>query len=153
MTKMNVWSSGAGIITAIFMLAATAGAVLQFIFLYLPLFRFTGGAGLVIMFFIFSIAAMALGALALILSIFGIPKVLWAIFAFLIIGFSLVLPIWMAIDAGVFPYVIGAAIKVNDTWVEYIINNAPLHDYLAAIREYNKALDKWREEKDEVQRT
>ena len=50
-------------------------------------------------------------------------------------------------------YVIGAAIKVNDTWVEYIINNAPLHDYLAAIREYNKALDKWREEKDEVQRT
>lgn len=127
MTKMNVWSSGAGITTAFFMLAATTGAVLQFIFLYLPLFQI-GGTGIILMFFIFSIAAMAFGALALILSIFGIPKVLWAIFAFLIIGFSLVLPIWMAISSGLFPYVVGAA-----TQFPYllIVPTNPLLDFIA----------------------
>lgn len=57
------------------------------------------------------------------------------------------------IDTSLFPvrknappsYVIGAAMKVNDTWVEYIINNGSLADYLEAIREYNNALDRWRE--------
>ncbi|MCK5144947.1 MAG: hypothetical protein KAQ77_14295, partial [Candidatus Heimdallarchaeota archaeon] len=44
------------------------------------------------------------------------------------IGFSLVLPIWMAIDAGVFPYVIGAATQVP--YLLFVPTN-PLIDFIA----------------------
>ncbi|MHA1446396.1 MAG: hypothetical protein ACTSSN_06885 [Candidatus Heimdallarchaeaceae archaeon] len=111
MTKMNIWSSGAGIVSALFMLAATTGAVLQFIAMYLPLFQAIPG-GIVLMFFIFSIAAMAFGAIAIIVSIFGIPKVLWVLCAFFVFGFTLVFPIIVATQGGGFLYVQGGYFQI-----------------------------------------
>ncbi len=85
MAKARIWSSGAGIISLLFYLAAIAGTVLQFINWYLPQFQaeYLGGSGdiYVLIAFIVLIAAAFFGLLAIIISMFGIPKVLWIIFA------------------------------------------------------------------------
>ncbi len=111
MTKLTIWSSGAGIAALIFMVAATTGAVLQFIALYLPMFQLIPG-GIMLMFFIFSIAAMSFGGIAIIISIFGIPKWLWILCAFFVLGFTLVFPIVLAASGGGFLYVIGAYFQI-----------------------------------------
>jgi hypothetical protein len=109
MAKLRAWSSAPGILGIFFLIAGITGAVFQFIWLYLPYFQLTTGDWQGILFFALSIAAMAFGALILIISLFGIPKVLWIIFAFLVVGCSLVLPIWLAVDTGTFVYVVGDA--------------------------------------------
>lgn len=108
MTKMNVWSSATGIFGALFLIAATTGAVFQFIWMYLKAFQFgLYGPPYDLVFFILSIAAMAFFGLLLIISIFGSPKVLWIIFAFLGLACALVPPILLATTLAFFPYVFG----------------------------------------------
>ena len=98
MAKMNIWSSSAGIVAALMMLAGVVGAVLQFIAWYLPFFQDAPGYTLPLVAFILSIAAMAFGGIAIIVGIFGIPKVLWQIFAFLLLACLLVVPIIIAVN-------------------------------------------------------
>ncbi len=109
MTKLKVWSSATGLIGMFFLVAGVVGAVLQFIAFYLPAFQagFYGDPWDLI-FFIVSIAAMAFLGLLLILSIFGIPKILWGIFVFLGLACVVVPPIIIATQLGVFVYVMGA---------------------------------------------
>jgi hypothetical protein len=109
MTKLKVWSSAAGIIGLLFLVASVVGAVFQFIFFYLPAFQFGGfyTPQLELIFFILSIAAMAMLGILLIVSIFGIPRVLWIILAFLGLGCALAPPIVTVIGIGLFPYVFG----------------------------------------------
>lgn len=108
MTKLKVWSSATGLIGMFFLVAGVVGAVLQFIAFYLPAFQagFYGDPWDLI-FFIVSIAAMAFLGLLLILSIFGIPKILWGIFVFLGLACVVVPPIIIATQLGVFVYVMG----------------------------------------------
>jgi len=112
MTKTIYWSSGAGIVSLFFMLAATTGAVFQFIFLYLPVFKLLPGDSLALVMFIISIATMAFGGSALIFSIFGAPKWLWIVFASLLLAGALVIPIIGAIRGAPFYYFNGVYSKV-----------------------------------------
>ena len=111
MTKMNMWSSGLGIVSLVMIVASITGAVLQFIDVYLPLYFQFGyqfaGQSIYLVFFILIIAGAFFALLALIISIFGIPKVLWIIFAFLALACIVTTPIIILIDSGVgyFPYV------------------------------------------------
>jgi len=108
MTKLKLWSSATGLIGMFFLVAGIVGAVLQFVALYLP--AFTNGLygdPWDLIFFIVSIAAMAFLGLLLILSIFGIPKVLWGIFVFLGLACVIVPPIIIAAQTGIFFYVYG----------------------------------------------
>jgi len=98
MAKMNIWSSGAGIVALIFMVAGAVGAVLQFIDFYLPAFQLAPGDTKTLIAFILVIAAMAFCGIAIIVAIFGIPKLLWIIFAFLALACLLVPPIVYAFD-------------------------------------------------------
>ena len=118
MTKMNIWSSGVGIVSMIMIVAAITGAVLQFIDVYLPYYfkigYQLGGVSTYLIFFILIIAGAFFALLALIISIFGIPKVLWIIFAFLALACIVATPIIILIDSGVgyFPYVDSAHAQV-----------------------------------------
>ena len=118
MTKMNIWSSGLGIGSMIMIVASITGAVLQFVDVYLPLYFQLGyqfaGEGIYLVFFILIIAGAFFALLALVISIFGIPKVLWIIFAFLALACIVTTPIIILIDSGVgyFPYVDSAHAQV-----------------------------------------
>jgi len=108
MTKLKVWSSASGIIGLFFLVAAVTGTVFQFIWFYLKAFQFgLYGPPFDLIFFILSIAAMALLGILLIVSIIGIPRVLWLIVAFLGLACVIVAPIMVVIQTGVFPYVFG----------------------------------------------
>lgn len=108
MTKLKLWSSATGLIGMFFLVAGVVGTVLQFIAFYLPAFQlgFYGDPWDLI-FFIVCIAAMAFLGLLLIISIFGIPKILWGIFVFLGLACVIVPPIIIATQLGVFVYVMG----------------------------------------------
>ena len=127
MSKLNVWSSGAGIVGLLFLVAGIVGSVFQFIFLYLPYFQIGGGVWQSILFFALSIGAMAFGGLVLIISFFGVPKALWIIFTFLVVGCALVLPIWFAVDTGMFVYVVGDAMSVPFL---FVIPTNPMLDFI-----------------------
>jgi len=127
MAKLRAWSSAPGAISIFFLIAGITGAVFQFIWLYLPYFQIASGDWQGIMFFAFSIAAMAFGAFTLILSLIGITRAVWIIFTFLVIGFTLVLPVWIAIDTGIFVYVVGDA--ATNPFLLVIPTN-PLFDFI-----------------------
>ena len=108
MTKLKVWSSASGIIGLFFLVAAVTGTVFQFIWFYLKAFQFgLYGPPFDLIFFILSIAAMALLGILLIVSIIGIPRVLWLIVAFLGLACVIVAPIMVVIQTGILPYVFG----------------------------------------------
>ena len=107
MTKLKV-SSATGIIGLFFLIAGVTGTVFQFIWFYLKAFQFGFyGAPFDLVFFILSIAAMALLGILLIISIFGSPRILWIILVFLGLACVLVPPILIVIQTGIFPYVFG----------------------------------------------
>jgi len=117
MTKMNIWSSGVGIVSMIMIVAAITGAVLQFIDVYLPYYfqigYQLGGVSTYLIFFILIIAGAFFALLALIISIFGIPKVLWIIFAFLALACIVVTPIILIFEPSV-----GVFLYVEPTWYQ-----------------------------------
>ena len=98
MAKARIWSSGAGILSLLFYLAALAGIVLQFIDLYLPQFQTyyleaSTPDTYVLIAFIVIIAGAFLGLLAVIISMFKIPKALWILFALGTLACVVVFPI------------------------------------------------------------
>ena len=70
----------------------------------LPLYQLTSEP-LFLVAFILIIAAIAFAGIAVIVAIFGTPKALWVIFAFLTLACILVMPIIGAIQGGGFQYI------------------------------------------------
>jgi len=86
MAKLQIWSSGVGLGALIFYLAAVAGGFLSAYFFWLPTYRSLIGLELEIFALIMMIVMFAgtgFGAIAVLFSIFGIPKIMWIIFALL----------------------------------------------------------------------
>ena len=94
-TKIRAWSSAAGFSAMIFYIIGVAGAVLQFIDVYLPgLQDYMGGGDLMgLINFIIIIAVAFFAVLAILISIFGIPKFLWLALTFLSLACIVVIPI------------------------------------------------------------
>lgn len=107
MPKVRIWSSAAGFSAMIFYLIGVAGAVLQFIAVYLPSLQdYMGGGDLMgLIAFIVNIAIAFFAVLAIIISIFGIPKYLWMIFTFLSLVCVVVIPIVMLTMGNAFHYI------------------------------------------------
>jgi len=110
MAKARIWSSGTGIISLLFFLAGVAGAVLEFIGYYLPEFQDNylnapTPDTIVLIAFIVIIASAFFALLALIISMFGIPKVLWVIFALASLVCIAVFPIISLIQGNPFPFI------------------------------------------------
>ncbi|MHA1200300.1 MAG: hypothetical protein ACTSQF_13320 [Candidatus Heimdallarchaeaceae archaeon] len=114
MAKMRLWSSAPGIIALVFFLAAIAGAVLEFVNFYLPEVYATYQADTTqfiwLIGFILNIAVAGFALIAIIISIFGAPKALWIIFAFLSLACALVFPLIIFISGATtsFLYIEGA---------------------------------------------
>ncbi len=89
----------------LFMLIGVTGVIIQFSVLYLHLFILASGEPIILMICILNIAAMIIGFAAIIMSMFGIHKVLWSICAFCVLAFTLVYPIITVSLSGVFPYI------------------------------------------------
>ncbi len=117
MAKMKLWSSAPGIIALLFYVAAIVGAVLEFIDFYLPDvlpgYQADSTQIMLLIGFILNIAVASFALIAIILSIFGVPKVLWIIFAFLSLACALVFPIVLLIDSGV-----GYFMYVDSAWFQ-----------------------------------
>ena len=110
MAKAKIWSSGAGIFSLLFFLVAIAGAVLEFIDYYLPTFQndylnATTPEIIALIAFIVIIAAAFFALLAIVISIFGIPKILWILFAFASLVCIAVFPIISLIQGNGFPFI------------------------------------------------
>lgn len=86
MAKARVWTSFPGILGLLFMAAAVVGGIFEGIYFWLPLYQSSGGEviGLVMTILVFAGAGFA--GISIIISIFGIPKALWIVFAFLAFG-------------------------------------------------------------------
>ena len=83
MAKLQIWSSGVGLGALIFYAAAAAGGFLSAYFFWLPTYRSVIGTqyeiyALIMMIVMFACAGFA--AIAILFSVFGIPKVLWILF-------------------------------------------------------------------------
>jgi len=105
MAKLKI-TSPAGMLGLLFLIAGVVGAVFQFIYFYLKAFQFTFyGDPWDLIFFIISIAAMAFLGLLFLISLFGSPKALWIIFAFLGLACVIVPPIIVVIQTGTFVYI------------------------------------------------
>ena len=85
MAKTRVWTSFPGILGLLFMAAAVVGGIFEGIYLWLPLYQLTSEVVILIM-MILVFAGAGFAGLAIIISIFGIPKALWIVFAFLALG-------------------------------------------------------------------
>ncbi len=106
--KLRIWSSAAGFSALIFYLLGVAGAVLQFIYLYLPAFKdeyMTGGDVMYLIYFIMIIAVAFFAILAIFISIFGIPKFLWLTLTFLSLACILAIPLIVLGMGNSFPYI------------------------------------------------
>ena len=105
-----MWSSAAGFSALIFYLIGIAGAVLQFIYAYLPGFmdeyaNAVDGDVLYLIYFIIIIAVAFFAVLAIFLSIFGIPKFLWLTCAFLSLACIVAIPLIGLGFGNAFPYI------------------------------------------------
>ena len=89
----------------LFMLIGFTGVIIQFSVLYLPSIILFPGEPIIIMVFVLNLAAMIIGFVAIIMSMFRIHKVLWSICAFFVLVFTLVYPIITASLTGEFPYI------------------------------------------------
>ncbi len=107
-TKARIWSSAAGFSALIFYLIGVAGAVLQFIQVYLPGFQqymATPQDNLIYLIaFIVNIAVAFFAVLAIFISIFGIPKYLWLVLTFLSLACVVAIPIAFGIMDHSFRY-------------------------------------------------
>ena len=86
MAKLQIWSSGVGLGAMLFCAAAAAGGFLSAYFFWLPTYRNNIGTSVEIFTLIMMIVMFAgtgFAAIALLFSIFGIPKIMWIIFALL----------------------------------------------------------------------
>ncbi len=85
MAKARVWTTVPGILGLLFMAAAAVGGILEGIYLWLPMYQLSSEViALVMTILVFAGAGFAV--LNIIISIFGIPKALWIVFAFLAFG-------------------------------------------------------------------
>jgi len=106
-TKLRMWSSAAGFSALIFYLIGVAGAVLQFIDVYLDGFKdyMSGGDLMGLINFIIIIAVAFFAVIAIFISIFGIPKYLWLVLVFLSLACIVVIPIVGVIQGNAFHYI------------------------------------------------
>ena len=105
MAKKNFVSTGSGKLALLFMIIGIVGVVIQFIYLYLPLIQVGAGDAAATADFILSIVALAFGGLAIIMSVFVIPRNLWIILTSLVFTCILIPVIIYSIVYRLFPYV------------------------------------------------
>lgn len=112
MAKKMLVSSGSGKLALFFLIVGIAGVIMQFIYLYLPLIQQGAGDAASTADFILSILALAFGGLALVLSVFVIPRNLWIVLVSLVFFCTLIPVIIFAITMRSFPYVMGYAFQM-----------------------------------------
>lgn len=95
----------------LFAIVGVVGVIFQFIYLYLPLIKLGEGDAAVLADFILIILALAFGGLAIILSIFVIPRNLWIFLVVSVIVFTIIPPIIYSAVMGTFPYVTSFAVQ------------------------------------------
>ncbi|NPD90259.1 MAG: hypothetical protein HGN29_16225 [Asgard group archaeon] len=98
MASLKVWTSGFGILAMLFYVAGAVGGFFSGFFLWLPTYQANTGTGgemifLILMILMFVVAGLCL--ISLIISLFGIPKVLWIILAFLSLGCAVAVSLLM----------------------------------------------------------
>ncbi|MCG3226007.1 MAG: hypothetical protein H7645_03750 [Candidatus Heimdallarchaeota archaeon] len=82
MASLKVWTSGVGIIAMLMYVAGAVGGFFSGFFFWLPLYQaYAETIFLILMIAMFAVAGFCL--IALVISLFGLPKALWIIFAFL----------------------------------------------------------------------
>jgi hypothetical protein len=89
----------------LFMLIGISGAIMQFSVFHLPNFLDYRWYPLYIFMFIFSLLAIGVGFLAVVFSMFKIHKIMWILCSFLLLVFTLIFPIVILIQSGIFLYV------------------------------------------------
>jgi hypothetical protein len=98
MASIKVWTSGLGILAMLFYVAGAVGGFFSGFFYWLPIYQNNTIAEantilLILMILMFAVAGFCL--IALVISLFGIPKALWVILAFLSIACAVVPSILM----------------------------------------------------------
>ncbi|MHA2254607.1 MAG: hypothetical protein ACXAAM_00860 [Candidatus Heimdallarchaeaceae archaeon] len=127
MAKRNFVYSGSGKLALFFLIIGVVGVVFQFIFLYLPLLQVGAGDTTVVVDFIFSVLALAFGSLAVIMSVFVIPRNLWILFASFVFIFTIIPPVIFAIVNRMFPYVSSFAYQFP---YFFVVPTNPLLDFI-----------------------
>jgi len=95
---IKVFNSGQGLIALLFYLAAAVGGFLDGYMFWLPLYQSSGETmHLIAMILLFAVAGFAV--IAIVIALFGIPKVLWIIFAFLSLA-CVVVPMLISVFQG-----------------------------------------------------
>ena len=131
--RIQIWSSGAGLIALLFYLAGAVGGFLSgYFFWYQEIYPAaigTEGEILVLIMMILMFAVAGFAVLAIFFSIFGIPKALWIIFAILSLACAIAPAI--VLNFGV-PQIVQALYGFTPTFTyiqsEWI--NAQLYDFI-----------------------
>ena len=127
MFKNSFTSSIVGKISLSLMVVGFVGVVFQFSVTYLPIIQLATIEPLAIVFAIFSIVALAFGAIAIIISIFKAPKWLWILLAFFILASTLIIAILVSIAAE-FPYFNGMYTQIP--WAFLVLPLNPMIDFI-----------------------
>ncbi len=127
MAKKTIVTTTAGKIALFFLITAIVGVIFQFIYLYLPLIGLSGGDAALTAEFMFGIFALAFGGLALILSIFVIPRNLWIGLVISVLVFAFIPPIIYAVITGTFPYFNGFFYKYS---MFLVVPTNPMMDFV-----------------------
>jgi hypothetical protein len=118
MKKQTVVSSKLGKMAFIFTFLSLVGIIFQFTAFYFPIIPISMGNALPHIIASGGILALAFGTVALILTIFKIPKWTWTVSTFFMLGF-IIMPAATTWDAmGGFIYVLGPAFKY--TWLQWL---------------------------------
>jgi len=112
MTKIIITSTLKGKFAFLFLIVGVVGVVFQFIFLYLPLIKAGLGDVTIIADFVFYILALTCCVLAVILSIYIVPRNLWIILVLSTTVLILIPPIIYAAVNHLFPYVTSDVLQV-----------------------------------------
>ncbi|MHA1954904.1 MAG: hypothetical protein ACW96U_13260 [Candidatus Heimdallarchaeaceae archaeon] len=98
MASAKIFTSGLGLISLLFYLAGAVGGFLDGYFFWLPLYQLTSETmHLIAMILLFAVAGLCV--IALIIALFGIPKVMWIILAFLSLA-CVVVPMLISVFQG-----------------------------------------------------
>ena len=100
MASAKVWTSGLGILSMLFYVAGAVGGFFSGYFFWLPIYQAAIGSAaetifLILMIVMFAVAGFCL--IALVISLFGIPKALWIILAFLSLACAVTISLLMVL--------------------------------------------------------
>ena len=127
MTRNMVMSTGQGIFSFLFLIAATTGSVFQFVTVYQHVLTYVPGDALFITLYSLSISTLVTGGSAILWSLFRSSKFQMISAGFYIMAIALILPIYSAVTGGAFPYVIGAYSQLP--WL-FVLPTIPMLDFV-----------------------